>query len=124
MPPELEQKLPRSRFAAIARLRCPECRDGAVYVNRFFKMHQNCPVCRCTYDREPGYFLGAMYFSYAMAIPTIGVITLLLWLFALRTWQPHWVLFPAIVLSLPFLLPIWRYSRVAWMHFDRKFDPE
>ncbi len=120
---EIEQPV-GSRWIAILKSRCPQCYRGRVYANRLFHMHERCPRCGCTFKREPGYFLGAMYFSYAFAIPAIAVLTLLLWLYVLPEWQPHWVLFPATVLSLPLVLPIWRYSRVAWMHFDRKFDPE
>ena len=32
-------------------------------------MHPQCPVCGLRYHREPGYFLGAMYISYGLAVP-------------------------------------------------------
>ena len=31
-------------------------------------MHPLCPSCQLKYEREQGYFVGAMYFSYGMAL--------------------------------------------------------
>ena len=45
-------------------------------------MNQRCPVCQLLFEREPGYFLGAMYISYGMAtaclLVGLGVGALLL----------------------------------------------
>jgi len=42
-------------------------------------MHERCPVCRLRFEREEGYFLGAMYISYGLALPIIALIAALLW---------------------------------------------
>ena len=55
------------RFWAILKLRCPKCCQGKVFA-RWLTMHEACPHCGASFRREPGYFLGAMYFSYALAI--------------------------------------------------------
>ena len=45
-------------------------------------MNENCPLCGLDFDRgEPGYFTGAMYVSYGMAIPLIALLTLIEYLF-------------------------------------------
>lgn len=31
-------------------------------------MHESCPVCGYKFEKEPGYFLGAMYVSYGMTV--------------------------------------------------------
>ena len=56
-----------SRLQAIVRLRCPRCLDGAVFES-LWRMHPLCPSCQLKYEREQGYFVGAMYFSYGMAL--------------------------------------------------------
>ena len=62
-----------STVVGILRKRCPACRRGAVF-RSLWKMNENCPVCGLDFDRgDPGYFTGAMYASYAMAIPLIAV---------------------------------------------------
>jgi hypothetical protein len=87
-------------------------------------MNENCPVCGLDFDRgDPGYFTGAMYVSYALAIPLLALLTLLEHLI-----EPGWSLFRLVVIASVLCLPlvplIWQYSRVIWIYFDRYFDPE
>ena len=42
-------------------------------------MYQQCSVCNLKYEREPGYFLGAMYISYGLALVTIALLALVVW---------------------------------------------
>jgi hypothetical protein len=83
-------------------------------------MNRACPVCGIAFEREPGYFLGAMYFSYAMAvICVVPVVVIGLW----RNWS-YPVIGAAAGVELVLLSPLlFRYSRVIWMHFDQHFDP-
>jgi hypothetical protein len=76
-----------------------------------------------TFSREAGYFLGAMYFSYAMAVPLLALLTALVWFFIVPDWHLHWAFFPALVVFLPFVPAIFRYSRILWIHLDRAMDP-
>ena len=87
-------------------------------------MNENCPVCGLDFDRgDPGYFTGAMYASYAMAIPLLALLTLIEYLIL-----PSWSLFRLVMLAslicTPLIPWIWQYSRVLWIYFDRYFDPE
>lgn len=116
--------LPRAGVArSILGLHCPECRTGKVFADFFLKMNPNCPACGLQFEREPGYFLGAMYFSYALAIPPLTGMTLLQ-----KWYAPDRTMFSCIVAAtvvfLPLAIPIVRYSRVLWLHFDRFFDPQ
>ncbi len=112
----------KERFQAILRLRCPICGAGRVFSGTF-AMPECCPACGLKFQREPGYFLGAMYFSYALAIPIIFVLTVIAYLLL-----PHRHLYEHVLLAwvafLPFVPAVYRYSRVMWIHFDRYFDPE
>ncbi len=87
-------------------------------------MNDACPVCGLRFSREPGYFLGAMYFSYGMGVVVLSSIFLLLWFLILPNWSFAATAVPAILLYLPFVPAIFRYSRVMWMHFDRAIDPD
>lgn len=83
-------------------------------------MHAVCPQCSLSYAREPGFFMGAMYFSYALGI--LAALPLCLYLVIARI-PPIWAGLAAVgqlALLSPFLL---RYSRVMWLHFDQRFDP-
>lgn len=111
-----------SRAWAIAHLRCPSCREGPVFRSTW-SMHERCPRCGLLFLRETGYFTGAMYFSYALGIPIIALLTLGFYLLL-----PSWQLWQLILLTwlafLPLVPAVFRYSRVLWIHFDRYFDPE
>jgi hypothetical protein len=87
-------------------------------------MNERCPVCGLLFGRgEPGYFTGAMYVSYALAIPLIALVTLVEYLILPRMalWQ---LVLLAWALCVPLIPWVWQYSRVVWIHFDRYFDPE
>ena len=42
-------------------------------------MCQRCSVCDIKFQREEGYFLGAMYISFGLALAVIALIAALLW---------------------------------------------
>ena len=85
-------------------------------------MNERCPDCGLKFEREQGYFLGAMYFSYLIAVV---LITVLFWLVSvfMRDTSFNIALTLAVVLFLPFVPLVFRYSRIIWMHFDRTIDP-
>jgi len=85
-------------------------------------MNEHCPVCDLKFEREPGYFLGAMYISYGIGVIVLALLCLLLW--RLTDWGLSSVIVGACVLFLPFALPVTLFSRVLWIYFDRAVDPE
>jgi uncharacterized protein (DUF983 family) len=114
---------PTFRLGTILRRRCPRCGEGSIF-HAPLAMNEECPVCHLHYGRgEPGYFTGAMYFSYALAIPLIALLTLIEYLIL-----PGWSLLQLVGLATAICVPlipwIWQYSRVIWIHFDQYFDPE
>lgn len=112
-----------SRWAAILKQRCPSCFRGQVFTGAL-AMNETCPVCGVRFEREPGYFFGAMYFSYALGIPIIAGLTATLAFTILRTWELHWVALSAWAIYLLLVPTVFRYSRILWMHFDRYFAPD
>jgi Protein of unknown function (DUF983) len=85
-------------------------------------MNDPCPVCGLVFEREPGYFFGAMYFSYAIAVVIlVPLFFLLQWLLPERL---SWLVVPVTLLPYLFLVPlVFRYSRVLWLYFDRSIAP-
>ena len=84
-------------------------------------MHEKCPVCGLRFEREQGYFLGAMYFSYLISIPPVLVLLLLFWRYT--SWRFEWVVAAAFVAYLPFVPLVTRYARVVFLYLDQHFDP-
>lgn len=107
------------RLAPLLRQRCPRCGQGRVFSGTL-RMNPRCPVCGIAFEREPGYFLGAMYFSYGLGVAAVAPLVVaglvLGWGYPLIG-----VLAGAELLVLaPWLF---RFSRVLWLHFDQHFDP-
>ncbi len=116
--PHLQVKI--SRLQAIWRLRCPRCLSGEVFES-LWKMRRTCPSCQLEYEREQGYFLGAMYISYGMGL-ALGV-PMLLWMRVFWNFSRTEFLL-ALVLTLALLSPLmFRYSRIFWIHIDQCVDP-
>lgn len=118
---QIESSAEPGWLAAVVRGLCPRCRGSAVFRGRI-AMHEQCPSCGLKFEREQGYFLGAMYISYAFAVV---LITTFFWLVSLVAPQASFetVLVAATVVFLPFVPAVFRYSRVLWMYIDRAIDP-
>ena len=114
------RKLPR--LLGVLLQRCPECRRGAVY-HGLMSMHERCAVCGYQYGRETGYFTGAMYASYFIAVPVLIVIFAVMSVTFAVGQTPMATLAMSSVVFLLFVPGIFRYSRVIWMYIDRLFDP-
>ncbi|MBL8800114.1 MAG: DUF983 domain-containing protein [Planctomycetia bacterium] len=109
-------------WLALLRQRCPRCRLGPIF-RGLFDMHQHCPLCELSFQRDAGYFLGAMYVSYP-----ISAVLLTGGYFLGRELLPSWdpsLVFLLIVLPcyLPLVPLVYRYARVLWIYFDRWNEP-
>jgi uncharacterized protein (DUF983 family) len=107
------------KLGTVLRLRCPRCGEGQVFKARF-QLNDNCPKCDLHFNREPGYFVGALYASYALSLLLAAPVAVALW----------WVGVPAgwNALAVAVWILLWspwivRISRVAWLHMDQRFDP-
>jgi hypothetical protein len=85
-------------------------------------MHDLCPACVLLFNREQGYFLGAMYISYGLALAVILIIGVILW--ALSSWRLDQIAIWAVVFFLPFAPMLTFLSRVLWIYLDQTIDPE
>ena len=116
------KRLPwRTRLRAVASGRCPRCQRAPIFRGRL-AMHPTCPACGLRFEREPGYFTGAMYVSYVLAVPVMAVCILAVHLIA-----PDWSFERTVIIGalcfLPFVPAVFRWSRILWIHLDRTVDP-
>ena len=102
---------------AMLRKRCPRCCRGAIYASGM-TMNARCPVCDLPFEREPGYFIGALYISYGMSCV---VLMLGLWIGTLLfpDFNLGWMVLILGALYLPLVPLVTRYARVLWIYFDR-----
>jgi uncharacterized protein (DUF983 family) len=105
------------KWLAMLRMRCPRCCSGKIY-ERGMQMNSRCPECGLPFEREPGYFMGALYISY-----TIALVILLFGLWIGSMLMPEvdlgWIVLIAAVCFIPLVPMVTRYSRVIWIFFDR-----
>lgn len=83
-------------------------------------MYEDCPHCHYHFEKEPGFFLGAMYVSYALTIAEGVTIYLLARVFTASSA----VILPVIIAVIILLsLTNFMYSRLIWMYlFTQKAD--
>jgi uncharacterized protein (DUF983 family) len=114
-----------SAWQGILRQLCPRCREGKIFRGSIWlvpKMYERCPVCQLKFDREPGYFLGAMYISYGLGIIVIALLAALVW--AVLRWPLIRSTVAGIVLFLPLVPLLTWMARVLWIYLDQAIDPE
>jgi uncharacterized protein (DUF983 family) len=97
--------------------RCPRCGSGHLF-HRWFTIADDCPRCGLHFEREEGYWLGAMVVNLAVTLATL-VLTFAIGLALTIPEVPYWLL--AIVVPITVLVPIafYPYSKTIWMAFDR-----
>jgi uncharacterized protein (DUF983 family) len=115
-----------TRLQAILRGLCPRCRSGKIFSRSLFaglpKMNDLCPSCGLKFEREQGYFLGALYMSYAMAVPLMALLVAIFWL--LTNWRIEKLVIAGAIALVPFAPFLTIFARVLWLHFDRAIDPD
>jgi uncharacterized protein (DUF983 family) len=103
----------------VLRQRCPRCFRGPIF-RRLLLIHRQCPVCGLKFEREPGYFTGAMYVSYGIGILTTAAVYITLLVLGQSLWLIGAILLAQVVVQMPV---VFQYSRVIWLHVDYGFDP-
>ena len=68
--------------------KCPHCKKGNIFNNRgslllfkIPKMSARCNECDFKFEREPGFFFGAMFVSYALAVAQMIASLIIFWYF-------------------------------------------
>lgn len=87
----------------------------------FGKMRDRCPSCHYVFEREGGYWLGAMYVNYGVAVAVaVAAHIVMADVFGLSTFVQMLTLLPGAAL---FVVWFFRYSRSLWLALDLTCDP-
>ncbi len=118
--------IPQIIYSTIAN-KCPRCHKGKIFeknnpytFNKPLLMRDSCSECDLRYEREPGFFYGAMYVSYAMmsGIFITWFISDLLWLH-----MEAFTLAVSVMLNILVAFPIvYRWARIVWLNFFIRYD--
>ena len=100
--------------------KCPSCGKGHVFeektaVFNIPKMNDRCSECEYRFEREPGYFIGAMYLGYGLSIFE-GILAYLLCYFLLPEIAIGWVILFVIIPMLLLVKKNYKWSRILYIH--------
>lgn len=111
-------------------LRCPLCGQKPIFVplwktrslRDWFSPLDGCPRCGYAYEREPGYFLMAVWaVGYGFgSVLGIAIYVILEWFFDLPLWQ---LLAAVLVPVLLFNILFARHAKAFFIAVDHFFDP-
>lgn len=107
---------------------CPNCKQGKVFKekNIFFKfkfpkMNEYCLTCNYKFEKEPGYFFGAMYVNYGLSVAQ-GIATYMVaHLFFEETFDLRMIpIIMTVMLAFsPFNI---RFSRLLWIYMFKNYS--
>lgn len=115
----------RSTFSALINCKCPQCHEGDLFtkpaslrIKNAVDMPEVCPVCNLNFKPESGFYWGALYVSYGLAV----FLSLTLFGGMYLIWG--WLVWPFLItdaLMLITLAPLlMRYSRTIWVYLNFK----
>ncbi|TDB64512.1 DUF983 domain-containing protein [Arundinibacter roseus] len=110
-----------SKVYSILTNTCPKCNEGSYFVTnnpynlkKFDKLNESCEFCQESFKREPGFYIGAMYVSYALSV-ALTVASFVVFVVTLDM-DINYVLaalLPTIIILLPILF---RTARIIWIN--------
>jgi uncharacterized protein (DUF983 family) len=98
--------------------RCPRCGSGHLF-HRWFDVVDRCPRCGLHFDREPGYWTGALAINIGV---TTGIFAIF-FVVALALTVPDVPVAPLLAILVPLMIVVpiayYPFSKTVWMAVDR-----
>jgi len=127
-----------SKLYSIVKMKCPKCNEGRLFLesnpyvlSKLANMQPKCEVCSEDFKREPGFYFGAAYVSYAMTVALWVAVLVALYTFdaiGIISYgffeNPLTFLMSGIVSLIVLLPPIYRLSRSIWINFFISYDKD
>lgn len=116
-----------SRFYSIFHMKCPRCQEGDFFESHPYDLKKagdvlkECPKCHLKYSKEPGFYYGAMYVSYALGVAlfvTLWTSFNLFFPFVNVYWQVGIIVMASVLLG-PYLYAL---SKIIWANLFIKYD--
>jgi uncharacterized protein (DUF983 family) len=102
------------------RRKCPRCGTGKLF-SRWFKMVDDCPNCKLHYEKEPGYWVGAVAINTTVVGFFFAVVLVVF--SALTVPDIPWVTLLLIEIPIMAIGPLiyYPYSKTLWVAIDRAY---
>ncbi len=118
-----------SKLYSIFRYKCPQCQEGEFFVShpydlkRIGDIHENCSHCGLKYSKEPGFYYGAMYVSYALGVALFVTLWTSFNLFIPKAsiYTQLWVITLTTIVLSPYLYAL---SKIIWANMFIRFQKD
>ncbi len=116
-----------SKLYSIFKMKCPQCQEGEFFVSHPYDLskvgdiHQECSHCHLKYEKEPGFYYGAMYVSYALGVALFVTLWVSMKLFFPKTsltWQLV-IIFITFIVIAPYFYAL---SKIIWANLFIRYD--
>lgn len=116
-----------TKLYSIFKMKCPRCQEGEFFVSKPYDLrqagntHEHCSACNLKYEKEPGFFQGAMYVSYALGVALFVTLWVSMNLFftGIDIWTQIFVIIAISVVLTPYLYAL---SKIIWINLFIKYD--
>lgn len=116
-----------SKMYSIFKMKCPQCQEGEFFVSQPYdlkhagEIHEHCSHCGLKYSKEPGFYYGAMYVSYALGVALFVTLWVSMNLFfnVESTSVQLGVIITISLLATPYLYAL---SKIIWANFFIRYD--
>ena len=117
-----------SKIYSILKFKCPACHEGQFLVSRPYDLRnvgdvrEVCSVCNQKYSKEPGFYQGALYVSYALGVALFVTIWVSCNLFFnnLNVWIQIGMVAGASIILGPYLFAL---SKIIWANLFIPYNP-
>ncbi len=108
-----------SKLYSIFKSKCPQCHEGDFFVSSAYDLKhigdikETCDHCGLKYEKEPGFYYGAMYVAYALGVATFVTfwVSMNLFFSNVSIGVQIGVIITAIVILSPYLYSL---SKIIW----------
>lgn len=112
---------------SILNCKCPKCHKGDMFLNKktyqfknFLEIHDNCKECNQDFQIEAGFYLGAMFVSYALTVALCITVFVAFITFNAYSLIPYLIAIGITLIAFtPYTL---RLSRSIWISMSVKYD--
>lgn len=111
----------RNDLYSIFTMKCPRCKKTNLFTHQnpyklkyLFSMEERCKVCGLKYEREIGFWWGAMYVAYALSCAI--VLSLFVPLFFYFKLEVDLALTVDIFIMACLIPLVFRFARALWVH--------
>jgi uncharacterized protein (DUF983 family) len=109
-----------SLILQIFRESCPNCGKGNVFlpstgVLKLPIMLDKCDACAYRFDREPGYFIGALYISYGLAVLE-GILAFLVSVLLVPSLSSTWQILSVLAIIIICAKKNYKIARIVYIH--------